>query len=493
MNKKKVFLTGATGHMGLATVKEFVQHTDRFELTVLVRPTRKNKQIITPYADKIRIIWGDLRDYDDVLRCVTGKDYVLHVGGMVSPKADPYPKKTHQINVGAATNIVRAVRVQPNSDDIKVVYIGTIAETGDRNEPVHWGRTGDPLFISVYDHYAISKVEAERIFAEAGLKHWVSLRQSGILYPSILKNYDPIMFHVPIRGMLEWATVEDSGKLMLNVCQDWVPEDFWNKFYNISSGASYRLTNYEFECKILKTVGCPPPEKIFNANWFVLHNFHGHWYTDADKLEDYLHFRANIPCDEYFKNMAKQLPWYFKLTRLIPAFIFKLAMLPMAYKKGMGTMDWIKTHNEVRIRAYFGSEEAWRAIPEWKDIDTSRPDETPRYLNHGYDESKAESDLELEDMRGAAEYRGGKCLSETMTRGDLFTPLEWQCQFGHKFKASPNLVLKGGHWCPQCSPMPWNYGNIARGNKFFAQVWYPSHPKDEVEGYDSHIFDGFKD
>ena len=34
------------------------------------------------------------------------------------------------------------------------------------------------------------------------------------------------MFHVPIRGVLEWATIEDSGRLLLNVCKDDVPE-FW--------------------------------------------------------------------------------------------------------------------------------------------------------------------------------------------------------------------------------------------------------------------------
>ena len=41
----------------------------------------------------IRIVWGDLTSYQDVLNGVTGADYVLHVGGMVSPAADYFPKK----------------------------------------------------------------------------------------------------------------------------------------------------------------------------------------------------------------------------------------------------------------------------------------------------------------------------------------------------------------------------------------------------------------
>ena len=95
-------------------------------------------------------------------------------------------------------------------------------------------------------------------------------------------------------------------------------------------------------------------------------------------------------------------------------------------------------------------------------------------------------------MRKAAEFRGGKCLSETMEKGDFRTPLEWVCQFGHKFKASPVLVLEGGHWCPECLPTPWNYDEIAKGNPFFAQVWKPLHGENEHNVYGEEIFDGWE-
>lgn len=67
--------------------------------------------------------------------------------------------------------------------------------------------------------------------------------------------------------------------------------------------------------KLLKAIGCPAPEKIFEPNWFATRNFHGQWYTDSDLLEGYLHFRSNQTCDDYFKWMASQVPWYFHLAR----------------------------------------------------------------------------------------------------------------------------------------------------------------------------------
>lgn len=490
--KKTVFITGATGTMGWATLQEFLKRTDRFNITILVRDSKKNRKKLVAVSDKVNIVWGDLLRYEDVFKATTGADYVLHMGGMVSPSADYFPNKTRKVNITAAENIVKAVLAQPNSDSIRVCYVGSVAQTSDRNEPIHWGRTGDPICISVYDHYAISKTIAERIIVESGIKHWVSLRQSGILYPSILKNYDPIMFHVPLRGVLEWATVEDSARAMANLCEDWVDDDFWCRFYNIGSGAQYRISNYEFECLLLKAISCPPPEKIFNPEWFVLRNFHGQWYVDSDILEDYLHFRANVPVKDYFNSLRRQLPWYFSLARFVPAFIIKLAMRPMAYKRKWGTQWWIKHNDEKRISAYYGSIDAYKAIKPWTQQDLSHPSETPLILDHGYDETKSREDWTLSDMQQAALFRGGKCISTEMTKGDWRTPLEWECQFGHRFKASPALVLLGGHWCPECLPTPWNYDEITKGNPFFAQVWTPFHSSDENNYYGEEIFEGWE-
>ncbi len=505
--KKTVFLTGATGTMGWAGLQELLKYPDRYAIRILARPSKKNKEKLTSLADKIEIVWGDLTSYDDVLRGVAGSDIVLHVGGMVSPQADYRPTATRKINLGAAENIKNAVLAQGDKQP-KVVYIGSVAQMGDRREPLHWGRAGDPICISPYDHYGITKAIGERIITDSGIKTWVSLRQSGILYPAIFNNYNPIMFHVPIRGVLEWATVEDSGRVLERVCRDEVPDEFWNRYYNIGSGSEYRLSNYEFESIILKATGCPRPEQIFDAKWFITRNFHGMWYLDGDVLEEYLHFRANTPIKEYFKQMgkSKQLPWLIrfaaktKVGKLVPH-IVKLSMRAMAYSHTHGTQWWIRHNKTQPINAFYGSMEKYRAIPDWKHTDLTHPSEQAVLLDHGYDEQKPMSEFTIDDMQRAAEFRGGKCLSQTMTKGDWDTQLEWQCTHGHTFKASPRLVLLGGHWCPECfpypyadepNPRPWQWDAEAKLNPFLAQLWSPLHDKDENNVYGADIFDGWE-
>ncbi|MBQ8052121.1 MAG: NAD(P)-dependent oxidoreductase [Bacteroidaceae bacterium] len=508
MTKKiTVFLTGATGTMGTAGLRELLARKEQYDIRVLAMPTKRDRKILAPVKGEIEIIWGDLRNYNDVLRGVTGSDIVLHVGGQVSPKADYHPKTTLSTNVGAARNIRDAVVAQGDRQP-KVVYIGSVAQMGDRREPLHWGRTGDPICVSMYDHYGITKAMAERILTDGGIRQWVSLRQSGILYPGILNNYDPIMFHVPIRGVLEWSTVEDSGRLLERVCRPDVPAEFWNRYYNIGSGPEYRISNYEFESMLLEAIGCPRPEQIFEARWFTTRNFHGVWYLDSDRLEEYLHFRANIPLHQYFRQMADspslplgiRLAKATKVARLVPHLV-KLAMAFMAYRKTHGTQRWIRERNEQRISAYYGSMEEYRAIPDWQHTDLSHPSEEAVLLDHGYDEQKPMSEFTIEDMLRAAAFRGGQCLSESMAKGDWDTQLRWRCAEGHTFMASPRLILLGGHWCPECfpypyasepSPRPWQWDAEARRNPFFAQLWAPLHDANANHVYDAHVFDGWE-
>ena len=469
--RKRVFLTGATGTWGRRALAELAQRSDRFDVVALVLPSERDHDAIRGYEgmDHVTVVLGDLTDYPAVESCVRDCDYVVHIGAVVSPLADDHPELTHRVNVGGAHNIIRAVRAQPDADLIGVVMVGSVAETGDRNPPHHWGRVGDPLRVARYDEYGQSKVAAERALVDSGLNRWVWLRQTGIFHPGILEIRDPIMTHSPFGGVMEWVSVRDAARLVANICEDGVPAEFWGGIYNVGGGDGWRLTNWELQTRVTGALGVPDVRRWYDRHWFASRNFHGHWYTDSDRLEQLVAFRRET-FDEALAEAVRDAPRSLRIAGRIPAWIVKHLVVKPLTRRPRGTMAWIRDGDDERIRAFFGSRAEWDRIGDWTTFEAPRPPRVPTSLDHGYDEGKLPAEWTTRDLRDAADFRGGQLLSETMTTGDIRTPLRWRCSFGHTFSGSPRLILSGGHWCPDCVRAPAEYARQAESNRFLAQL-----------------------
>ena len=347
----------------------------------------------------------------------------------------------------------------------------------------------------MFDYYAVSKVAAERYVIESGLKYWVSLRQTGIIGPAMSKIRDAIMFHNCFDNVLEYVSDRDSGILMRNLAaydiKGTLDNSFWNHIYNIGGGESCRVSTFDMFKKLYEAIGIKKLDYIISPKEQATRNFHGHYYEDSDKLENYLHFR-NDSMQYYYDAYLKELGIVAGFSRFICKLpggqklmgkIMKGMFIKLA-KTEHGTVHFIEDNVEDHIDAYWGSKKAWEALPDkLSEMKHFKDWDKVIHLDHGYDEDKPEAELNLEDMKGAAKFRGGSCDSDEMKTGDWLTPLKFTCQFGHKFTGSPRLILEGGHWCDECERKSWNYGKRAKKDRFFAQVWEPLHEADELREY----------
>ena len=495
-------MTGAGGGMGYESIKQMLPDCGRlYDLVILVRDSDKNRKLFERYIGTpgILVKFGDLLNKEDAADCIRRSDFCLHIAAFVSPQADYFPRKAMENNYGSTRNLIEAIFAQGKADTYKFVYIGTVAETGDRMPPIHWGRVGDPIKPSMYDYYAVSKVAAERYVIESGLKYWVSLRQTGIIGPAMAKIRDAIQFHNCIDNVLEYVSDRDSGRAMRNLCafdaEGTLDGSFWGHIYNIGGGESCRISTDEMYRKMYGELGFKSLDSVIEPKYYATRNFHGQYYLDSDKLEDYLHFRSDSMqyyFDAYLKELGSALAAGKVMTKLpggekLMGSIIKKTFAPLLDSEH-GTRHWLKENLEDHIDAYWGSRKAWEAIPEkYSDLEHFKDWDKVVAIDHGYDESKPESELDLADMRGAAKFRGGELLSEAMETGDWKTRLRFRCAFGHEFEASPRLVLEGGHWCPECERKSWNYGQRAKLDPFFAQVWNPLHDPDELREYPKEV------
>lgn len=514
--KENVVLFGGSGTMGHMAFRELWKMRDRYDITCLLLPHLTEKRLFRPYeeaasatpisgrgvtrGDGLKIIWGDATCYEDVELAVTGADWVLDAMAFISPEADYYPQKCRAVNTDAVVNIVRAIEAQPGgAEHIRLIYTGTVAETGDRLGCIHLGRVGDPLKPSIFDSYAIAKIAGERAVLESNIRHWASLRMTYIM-PSNFTEFaamsDPILFHQPLDSRMENITDADAGFGLVNCLNIPDDSDFWRRVYNMAGGPRMRITPYELADRGFRMNGLSGIEACTERRWFALRNFHMQFYEDSHILNDYLHhWRESL--DEYFEKIRATTPFGLKLVaalanRLAP--VRRLAdrvaynrFKNLAEKHRNGTAHWYLRRNDQRISAFYKDYATYESIPGW-DVDRIWNESalTCNRLDHGYDESKTM--LELHDLQSAAHFRGGTCSADGWN-GDLHQPVDWNCGAGHSFSARPNTVLKAGHWCPDCAPPPWNYDEEARRNPFFAQVWYPNHEVEESNYYPENCID----
>lgn len=503
---KVVALTGASGNMGLESLMQLMESDQVDKIKVLLLNEHRERKCARAwkrkYGNKIEVMFGNLANIDDCRKLVDGSDYVLNLAAVIPPLADHRPKETVECNEIGAKNIVQVVS-EIAENQPKLVHISTVAIYGNRNYKHPWGRVGDPLISSTYDTYSATKIKGERSVIDSDIKNWVVLRQTGMLHSRMLTNNmkDGLMFHTCFNAPIEWVTARDSGLLMRRLVEKdargELEERFWKKCYNIGGGACNRVTGYDTFDQGFQIIG-GSTEKYMKPQWNGLRNFHCMWFQDSDVLNDYFDFQHEDVRDYWQEILSTHK--YYKLGKLVPAKVVSKLAIERLLKDDNAPRYWVSTNQAGKVKAFFGSKENLRCMPtDWKDFpvlakgqladgdidyddirNINKLKEHGYILDHGYDETKPDSELDIEDMQSAAEFRGGKCISQTMTKGDLYTKLEWECHDGHRFFASPYCVLKAGHWCPECcQPSPWDYDRLSKFMPFYAQVWYDTHARGE--------------
>jgi hypothetical protein len=267
-------------------------------------------------------------------------------------------------------------------------------------------------------------------------------------------------------------TAEDAGYGLVQTLD--CPDEFYGRVYNMGGGPSCRFLYSEYLDRFFKIFHLNNYQKFMDRNWFGCRNFHCCWYMDSYILNSYLgHWRQTF--DDQIKQVEQTIPSALKaaakLSPLAPPFIVKAFM-----KKYADPLHWVQNKEEEKIKAFFGSREAWEKIQGW---DTYKPERDTRDLRVEKDPLTRE--YTLQEMQTLAKSRGGECLSKEYA--NIKTKLKWKCAFGHTWEATPRLHLTG-HWCPACVPPPWHYDELAKSDKALADIYYFNHDKNESQRVD---------
>lgn len=158
----KVLVTGATGFVGAAVVRELLKEDAEIRVLVRAQSDRSNIDGLS-----VEPVIGDLRDADSVRAAVAGCDSVFHVAADYRLWT-PRPEEMYDSNVDGSRNLVRAAAEAGAS---RIIYTSSVATLGIIPD----GPPGDeetPVTLdNIVGHYKRSKFLAEaavQALADAG-------------------------------------------------------------------------------------------------------------------------------------------------------------------------------------------------------------------------------------------------------------------------------------------------------------------------------------
>ena len=290
----KILLTGAFGNVGLSTLKELLKRNH--DIRVFDIRTKNNRRIANKYKKEIEVVWGDLRNYNDIERAVSERDVVIHVAAIIPPLADKKPKFAESVNVGGTANLIEAMEHQPKKP--KLIFTSSIAVYGDRLEnPLI--RSEDLPNPNSDDEYAKQKLKCEDLIKKSHLE-WAIFRLTYIVSLNKLQM-DPLMFEMPLDTCIEICDTKDVGLALANAVEN---EKIWGEILHIAGGERCRISYREYLNEMLDIFGIgfdKLPEKAFRSN----RGFHCGFMTTtkSQALLNYQRYTLN----DYFNAVRKKV------------------------------------------------------------------------------------------------------------------------------------------------------------------------------------------
>lgn len=288
-----VLLTGAFGNVGLSTLKELLEKD--YKVRIFEVYNRKNKKVGKKFKNRIEIIWGDLRNKEDVNTAVQNQDVIIHLAAIIPPLADSNPILAESVNVGGTRNILSAIRNQKQKT--KLIFTSSVAVYGDRRyDPMI--KVTDALAPSKGDYYAITKISAEKLIRESGVEFAI-FRLTYITSIDKL-NLDPLMFHMPLDTYIEICDTKDVGLALVNSIEC---DEIWGETFNIAGGKECRITYREYLNDMMEIFGLG--RNFLPEEGFAEKDFHC-GYMNTSKSQELLNYQKHS-LEDYYSEVKRKI------------------------------------------------------------------------------------------------------------------------------------------------------------------------------------------
>ena len=247
-----VLLTGASGGIGFEVFQQLL-NTEKCNLTIFIRNSRKNKKRFKAYVEQVKIIYGDLSNEESLKQICEPYDTVIHLAAIIPPIAYKSELKTNEVNFLGTQLLIR--HLENYCPKAFFMFSSSVAIYGDRlkNPEI---RVSDPLHNDDEDFYVQSKIKAEKAVRNSRLD-WTIFRLTAILGVNNHK-ITGLMFHMPLDTPMEITTPSDAARAFVHGLEQ--KKMLSKKIFNLGGGKSFRTTYH------ITHANDVPPNELWRNN-----------------------------------------------------------------------------------------------------------------------------------------------------------------------------------------------------------------------------------
>ena len=302
--KLKLLITGAFGNIGKAVIEE--AHKRHHQIIVFEIDNKKTRKTASKYQQKIaEVMFGDIRNVDDVKKAVAKSDAVIHLAAIIPPCSKKNRELTMAINFGGTVNLINAIK-DPKRE-IPFIFASSASVMGPSQLQNRLVTRNDPLVVT--GNYEESKINCEEylkteadnylVFRLAGVLPAFSLSQLTSSFSLLEELFD---MHPDMR--LEMVMAEDIATALVSgaekLKEGTTPK---NQAYILGGGRQngWLLKGNEFISRLFGSMSLAVPDrKYFTPD---INTYHLDWYdtTEAQREFEY----QNHSFEDYLKRLKK--------------------------------------------------------------------------------------------------------------------------------------------------------------------------------------------
>lgn len=277
----KVLLTGAFGNLGSLVAETLLKGGHHIVAFDVANKTNQKVAKALQQQPNLDIVWGDIRNQQQIENLVLDVDAVVHLAAVITPFSEANPQLAYDVNVRGTEYIINGIKKSDKAP--LLIFSSSISIFGPKDKDAPPSTIHDEL--KETDHYTQHKIQCEKLVQEL-TSPWTIIRIAAMV-DERMRHSNPqqakLAFGLAADNKLEYIHPQDACTAIINLLDRPAAH---NKIHLLGGGKECQITHLQMMQTMMGAFGIQ-----LQASDFGDTVFYAHWLdtSESQRLLEFQH------------------------------------------------------------------------------------------------------------------------------------------------------------------------------------------------------------